>query len=242
MTGHVATARTVRKRLESPKSVPTQDGPPDVESDGRHDRRSLGPDGSLHLAERRLVTILETIAHSFRVLDRQRNFVYANRQAASLLGTTPGKLLGKNIWDEYPALVGSTTEDHYRKAVAGQVPTRLEVQSSYSGRWYLVDAHPSPEGLAVYGQDITREKESEAERAKLREDIEAERVRLATVVQNMPVGVFLADDSSSAMTRWAASWDTSSSPQTTSPATPRTGASTKTGGPTSRANGRSHVP
>ena len=112
-------------------------------------------------AEKRLQAILETVSDGFLVLDHQWRFAYINRQAAELIGRTPSDLIGRNIWEAVPQLVGTPAEENYRKVMAEQVSTQFEMVGPVTGRCYRIDVYPSPEGLFIYGQDITERRRTE---------------------------------------------------------------------------------
>ncbi len=64
--------------------------------------------------------ILESIQDNFYSLDRDWNFVYINKQAATLLGKTPEELIGHNIWKLFPNSVGTIFEENYRAVMNKQ--------------------------------------------------------------------------------------------------------------------------
>ncbi len=77
---------------------------------------------------------------------------------------TPGYLIGKCFWDEYPGTVGSEFERFYRRVAASQVSESLTAHSPDNDRWYEVTAYPAPEGLSVYFRDVTDRRKGEQER------------------------------------------------------------------------------
>jgi PAS domain S-box-containing protein len=114
---------------------------------------------------------LESITDAFYAIGRDWRFTYLNRQAEALLGRSRKDLTGKNIWEEFPAAVGSAFDASYHRAVAERVTVSFEVFYLPHDRWYEVHAYPAPDGLAVYFRDIS-------ERRQLAEALEAERRRL----------------------------------------------------------------
>jgi PAS domain S-box-containing protein len=122
-------------------------------------------------AERR-ANILDRIADGFVAFDHEWRVTYINRQAAQLISRLEkdsGELVGKNIWDELPDLVGSKAYEEYHRAVAEQVTVNFELFYPPLDSWLDIRAYPSADGLSVYFQDITRRKRDEealAERAR----------------------------------------------------------------------------
>ncbi|HYO62496.1 MAG TPA: PAS domain S-box protein [Pyrinomonadaceae bacterium] len=122
-------------------------------------------------AERR-ANILDRIADGFVAFDREWRVTYINRQAAKLISRLQkdsGELVGKNIWDELPELVGSKPYEEYHRAVAEQVTVNFEFYYPLIESWLDVRAYPSADGLSVFFQDVTERKrveESLAERER----------------------------------------------------------------------------
>ncbi|MFP3714019.1 SpoIIE family protein phosphatase [Puerhibacterium sp. TATVAM-FAB25] len=104
----------------------------------------------------RVERVLETMPAAFYSLDRQWRFTYVNAEAERLLGSTRDRLLGGEVWELFPAALGSDFERHYRHAMATGEPARFEeyYPAPLDG-WYEVRAWPSPDGLSVYFLDIT---------------------------------------------------------------------------------------
>jgi PAS domain S-box-containing protein len=116
-------------------------------------------------ARERISHILESITDGFVALDREWRLIYLNRHAEPFLqrlGRTRQELIGRSIWVEFPELVGSPFEQHYRRAVAEQVSVTFEAYDPRFQVWLEVHAYPSAEGLSIYFRNITARKRSEA--------------------------------------------------------------------------------
>jgi PAS domain S-box-containing protein len=127
-------------------------------------------------ARQQVTNILESISDAFFALDNEWRFTYINQHAQLLLQKTRSELIGKSIWDEFPAVVGSTFEQQYRQARAQQVAVAFEEFYQPLNTWFAVYAYPARDGLSVYFQNITERKQAEAElqRQNLRSQLFAE--------------------------------------------------------------------
>lgn len=103
----------------------------------------------------RLEATLESITESFFTVDRDWRFTYVNGEAARWLGRSSQDLLGKNIWEEYPEVVGTGFHDCYQRAMHEQVAVSYEDFYPPMGKWFNLRAYPFAEGLTVYAQDVT---------------------------------------------------------------------------------------
>ena len=125
----------------------------------------------------RVARVLESMNAAFFALDREWRFAYVNGEAERVLGRTRGELLGGDIWELFPAAVGSDFEVHYRGAAA---TGRERVFEAYYpaplDAWYEVRAWPAPDGLSVYFLDVTERRAAE-ERAR------ASAARLAVIAE-----------------------------------------------------------
>ena len=128
---------------------------------------------SVHLAEQ-LTTTLESITDAFFTLDRAWCFTFLNGEAERLMKRSRAELIGRDIWTEFSAAVGSVFEREYRRAMASGQTAEFEEFYPPLDTWFSVRAYPSGEGLAVYFRDINRRKladEAIQERLTLQEQI-----------------------------------------------------------------------
>jgi two-component system CheB/CheR fusion protein len=106
--------------------------------------------------------ILEGMAEAFYSLDDQWRFVQVNPAAERApFGRPESELLGRSIWDVFPAIVGTPIHQHYLDAVEKRSREHYEAQSPLNGRWYEVFMFPRTGGLDVYLRDITDRKTAE---------------------------------------------------------------------------------
>ena len=113
-----------------------------------------------HLTER-LSATLESITDAFFTLNHQWQFTYLNTEAEGIMRRTRGELLGKCLWDEFPAVIGTTIEDTYREAMEQGRPCVLdEIFYQPFGQWFEIRAFPSEDGLAVYFRNVTTQRQS----------------------------------------------------------------------------------
>jgi PAS domain S-box-containing protein len=114
--------------------------------------------------------ILESIGDYVSAFDRNWNIIYINKATAKDFGFKPEKLLGKNFWKKFPDFLGTALEKNYREAMAKRVVRRFEWKTIYAGTGYKeFTVFPCPEGITVYGHDITERKKAEEELYKNRE-------------------------------------------------------------------------
>ena len=113
-----------------------------------------------------LTEILESIQDGFYTLDRDWRFTYINRRAAANAGFRPEDLIGAEIWEKFPRILGTPGEAWHRTAMQSKEVQRTEMRGWRTGRLYSVTAYPSGEGLTVYWEDITERKQAETARAQ----------------------------------------------------------------------------
>jgi diguanylate cyclase (GGDEF)-like protein/PAS domain S-box-containing protein len=116
----------------------------------------------------RLHETLETIANAFFTLDRDWRFTYLNAEAERLLDRPRAALLGRNIWQEFAAAVGTASDREYHRAMNERIATRFDQFYPPLDRWLNAEAHPTREGIAVYFRDVTeRHKDAEKHIAQM---------------------------------------------------------------------------
>jgi PAS domain S-box-containing protein len=150
-------------------------------------QRPTGSDGSPP-SPLSVEALLDSITDGFVAYDTEWRFVYVNRSAGAyfgeFLGTSAASLLGKNLWESFPMIVGTAVEEHYRRAAGGDVVVDFEVWSQVSRRCLAYRAMPSPTGLTVFFRDIT-------EQRRTSEALQASEVRLRSVYENCLEGILV---------------------------------------------------
>ncbi|RXK58166.1 PAS domain S-box protein [Lacibacter luteus] len=103
--------------------------------------------------------LIEHITKGIYAVDSEWRILYMNAVAAELFKCNPEEVTGKNIWEEFPYLVGGKFYKAYQQAMKTQKAIQLEDFSDYFKKWAIVNAYPSVEGLVVIFEDITEKKE-----------------------------------------------------------------------------------
>ena len=117
--------------------------------------------------------ILNTINISFIELDSEYRFKYISPRAEVLLKKGKDELLGKNIWDEYPQLVGEEGYNLIKRANTEKTTAEAEYFSPNINRWVFTSAVPTADGVIAFQYDRHDIKEAEqrlqAEHRRLKE-------------------------------------------------------------------------
>ncbi|WP_445305054.1 PAS domain-containing protein [Microcoleus sp. Pol12B4] len=112
---------------------------------------------ALRQSEEQTRNILESIAEAFFALDENWEFTYINPSAEILLDCTPGDLVGKNLWEEYPGLIGNELAQAYLSTMRDRVAASMTAFYPDHDRWYEVRTYPAPNGITVYFRDVTEQ-------------------------------------------------------------------------------------
>jgi PAS domain S-box-containing protein len=132
-------------------------------SDRKRAERALGE------ARLRSETILESIGDAFVAVDREWRYTYVNQRAlrrmqgSSAPGLTREDVLGRDMWELSPDVVGTALQAKYQEAMREQRPVALESYSAPSGEWIEAHAYPSESGLSIYYRDVSERKWAEQE-------------------------------------------------------------------------------
>lgn len=100
--------------------------------------------------------ILNSIQDGFVVLNRYWQFIYINKRAAEHWKSDPDDLLGQNIWERFPNLLGTKLETTLKNVMSEEEIGQFESQGIYNpDLLFKVIAYPFPDGISVLWIDIT---------------------------------------------------------------------------------------
>lgn len=129
----------------------------------RRDERRRAAEEAKQGTDRLLAETLENISDGFVTIDSQWRYTFVNAEASRLLKRSPRELLGRSVWDRFPEELGGAAHVALLRGLEQNVSVEFEEFSAGLGRWFSGRAHPTGHGgLAVYFQDITARKETQA--------------------------------------------------------------------------------
>jgi PAS domain S-box-containing protein len=117
--------------------------------------------------ESELDEIYGRISDAVFALDEDWNFTYLNERAHELINPEGDDLIGKNVWDQFPAADDGEFREQYERAMYEQETVSFEeYYPDPLDTWYEVRAFPSETGLSVYFRDVTERREYERQLAE----------------------------------------------------------------------------
>ena len=135
-----------------------------------------------------LVTAINQVDDGFFQLDWLWRVRFVNQAAARMVGREIDDLMGKDIWVEFPAAVGSRFDRHYREALDTQTRVGFVEYFERLGAWLSIQIYPSPAGVTLVMRDVTEVHRLMAERRGLLDRLLAaedrERARIAADVHD----------------------------------------------------------
>lgn len=137
-------------------------------------------------ARDQVIDLVESIGESFIALDRDFCFTYVNQRVCDKTGKTREQLIGRNLWELFPAAAAGEFYAGYQRVVAERTRQNFLVpytQPDGSHAWFDVHAFPTAEGMAALIRDITELKTA-------REALEASEERFRRAQQAANIGAF----------------------------------------------------
>ena len=120
--------------------------------------------------ERRHREAFDRMTDAVYALDDDWRFTFLNDEAGRLLRREDEKLVGANVWEEFPEAVDSEIHDRYHEAIETGEPVAFETHYEPLDTEFEIRAFPSETGLTAYFRDVSERRRVAAE---LRENVEA---------------------------------------------------------------------
>jgi PAS domain S-box-containing protein len=118
--------------------------------------------------------ILESMGDAFYALDGAWRIVYANQRALAFWGVRAHEVVGRNIWERFPQLIGTVNEEVLRRVREEQRVISFEAPSPTTGVWVSVNVGPSGDSVTVYWRDISERVDAERTLRSFAEKLERE--------------------------------------------------------------------
>ena len=131
---------------------------------------------------RRLSQVLEVTSDAVAAIDRNWRYTYLNGNAQRLIDPDK-RLIGKNLWEEFPEAVGSAAWDIYHLSMnEGHSGTAEIFYPEPLNVWLSLQSEPTADGIVVFFRDVTDDKRQEETMKQQQELLAAvqEVARLAT--------------------------------------------------------------
>ncbi len=108
---------------------------------------------------KRIDKILNSITDGFFTLDKDWRITKVNQLFEQLSKKPRSQLLGKIFWEEYPEYAYFLKNPAYLNAIEKNEAFQFEFFSESRQMWFSVKVYPSSEGIVVFFQNITENKE-----------------------------------------------------------------------------------
>jgi len=116
----------------------------------------------LKASEEKYRILIERMSDGFVALDKNWQYTYVNSRYAELAQRTAVSLIGKNIWEEFPEVVGSAGYHSFQKGMLEQTYTFSVYYFDVLDIWVESHVYPAPDGgIFVFNRDITASKKAE---------------------------------------------------------------------------------
>jgi PAS domain S-box-containing protein len=127
----------------------------------------------LRAAHSRIQDILERMGDGFVTFDRQWRYTYVNPAAAEAFHMKPEQLLGRNLWELWPAAYDLPIGAAFRRSLEENIPIQFEIcYPDPLNEWFECRCYPMPDGLAAFFTIVTERKRAEEALHRAKDELE----------------------------------------------------------------------
>jgi PAS domain S-box-containing protein len=107
---------------------------------------------------KQLEEVLDNIKDGFMTADANQQYTYVNKRLSQMVGLTPEQMIGKKIWELFPAAVGSITYQSIQKALQQHQYVESVDYFAPLNLWQENRIYPNSDGFSMFIKDITQRK------------------------------------------------------------------------------------
>jgi PAS domain S-box-containing protein len=133
-----------------------------------------------------ITNIFDRITDAFIAYDNDWRYTYINNKAADLLNLDRYKIIGKNVWKEFPELKAQAIYAAHKQALEKQHYVYIESYLPKKKKWFENHLYPSKEGVTVFFRDITERKATE-------EALNQSKIFIETLINATPDMIYIYD-------------------------------------------------
>jgi PAS domain S-box-containing protein len=137
-------------------------------------------------ARNEISDLIESIPDGFQAFDPNFRLTFMNRATESMLERSAEELLGKTIWDQFPAL-DTDVEQLLRRVMLVRSPGFCETYYAPFERWFSFQVNPFRDGISVLFRDISERRHAEGERERLIRELQAALAHVRTLRGLIPI-------------------------------------------------------
>lgn len=139
--------------------------------------QKVSTETELKKKEQEITSILESTTDGFYAVNRNWEVTYFNKTAEQVLGRSREEVIGKNIWDFFPASREGKFYTEYERVMNERVSIHFEEYYAPLEVWGSMHVYPTQDGIVVYFVDITGQK-------KIQEKIARDEENLRAIINN----------------------------------------------------------
>ncbi|MEP6766360.1 MAG: PAS domain-containing protein [Gemmatimonadaceae bacterium] len=128
--------------------------------------------------------IIEEITDAFFVVDADWRFTFVNSEAAAWWKRDAQELIGRDMWVEFPQMVGSVFEPAYRRVAREHSPLAMHAFYDVTNLWYELRIFPMNGGIAASFRDTTAERTASQQLQRLSDESDKQRRLFQTMLSS----------------------------------------------------------
>jgi PAS domain S-box-containing protein len=149
---------------------------------------------TLEETNNRLRTTLESITDAYVAVDYETRILQVNSVAENSLFHLPAeRVIGRPLWEFTSETPGESIYQSYLDTLLKGESTQFEYHTRDQKHWWEVHAYPHVDRIDLFMRDITLRKLNDQQREQLVAQLESERAKLETLVNNAPEGIAMAN-------------------------------------------------
>ncbi|PSB03214.1 diguanylate cyclase [Merismopedia glauca CCAP 1448/3] len=137
--------------------------------------------------------VISSLRDGFVTFDRDWRYTYVNDRQLEIFKLDREAVMGQNLWEVFPDIVGTESYDRLHRAMNEQIAVQFEFYYPRLNCWIEHRVYPTADGIAILVADITQRKQAEEALQQISSELERQLRKMDAISSSVTDFIYTFD-------------------------------------------------